>query len=273
MNNDRPSESLTLSMDELLTGTGWYPVERDEQGYFRWLGPETEATIHLPIARDREQRLNLVLRAVADADLLDGLTLAADGIPLTLARSQSSPPIYLTTVLPRDPTKPLDQPTVLTVRTPKTVLATDINPGSGDRRRISLALQAIHLFPLARPLFVAEKCSDPQPFDGLDYLRQHPGVRDAVIHGLYRSAYDYYTEHDRADDRYTPKLHERFDECPGDAFDILADLARAESAASEQRLRAEIDWLRDVVRRQGDTIRALSVHPVTDAHVKPIKAA
>ncbi|MCP5195845.1 MAG: hypothetical protein H6974_03485 [Gammaproteobacteria bacterium] len=255
MSNDQQVASFTLSVDGLLPGAGWYPIERDEQGYFRWLGPENQAVIYLAIPRNCENRLNLVLRFVARDDLLDGLTLDADNIPLVFTRSQGHAPIHITTVLPRDPNKPVDQPTVLTFRTPGTVLAAEINPGSGDQRYISLALQAIHWHPQTRPLFVAEKFADPQPFNGLDYLCQHQSVRDAVIHGLYRSAYDYYINHPM--DSYNFELHERFDECPGDLFDILANLARAESAASEQRLRAEIDWLRDIVRRQGDELRAL----------------
>jgi hypothetical protein len=250
-------QSLSLTMDELLIGHGWYPVERHDEVCFRWLGPETQATVHLPTRRDYENRLNIVIHATASEAILAGLVLEADGVPLTIALGAGRAPTYMTAVLPQDSNKPKGQETVLTFRVPTTRPAAEVFPGSKDPRRISLALQAIQVFPLARPLFVAEKFAEPQPFDGLDYLRQHPGVRDAVVHGLYRSAYDYYTANRAQGTVYTLELHERFDECPGDLFDILADIARTEAAASEQRLRKEVDWLRSIVQRQGDTLRAL----------------
>ena len=250
-------QSFSLTMDELLIGHGWYPVERHDKVCFRWLGPEPQATVHLPTRRDCENRLNIVIHATASEAILTGLVLEADGVPLTIALGTGRAPTYMTTVLPQDSNKPKGQETVLTFRAPTTKPAAEVFPGSKDPRRISLALQAIQVFPLARPLFVAEKFAEPQPFDGLDYLRRHPGVRDAVVHGLYRSAYDYYTVNRAQSAVYAPELHERFDECPGDLFDILADIARTEATASEQRLREEIEWLRGIVQRQGDTIRAL----------------
>lgn len=257
IHNDVWRERLTLTMDGLLIGTGWHPVERHEDGYFRWLGPEPQATLHIAPCRDRDNRLNMVIRDAADDSVLDGLSVNADGVPLKLTVSTQRKPWYITMVLPKDPSKPRDRETVLTLQVPATRPASEVFPGGKDARRIGFALQAIHVFPLARPLFVAEKFADPQPFDGLDYMRRQPGVRDAVVQGHYASAYDYYNQSDRTTGAYVPDLHARFDECPGDQFDILAELARSESVTIEQRLRQEIELLRGIVLRQGDTIRAL----------------
>ena len=90
------------------------------------------------------------------------------------------------------------------------------------------------------------------PFDGLHYIRHNPGVRDAVIHGVYGSAYEYFLKHNRCGTEEAFELHEHFDECPGDLFDILNSDMQEMSKKLEEKYKQEITLLRDIVYRQGD---------------------
>lgn len=250
-------QRFTLTADGLFLRNGWYPVEQQKDSYFRWLGPGPLATVHFSPRRDQEYRLNILIHAAANEAVLSGLVLEADGVPLQITIGAGRAPTYVTAVLPKDSAKLPGRETVLTFRVPSLATVSEASPGNSGKRPVGIALQVIHVFPLARPLFVAEKFADLQPFDGLDYLRQHPGVREAVVHGLYGSAYEYYNDNHQAEGNYAPNLHAKFDECPGDQFDILAEMARTKAAASEQRLREEIELLRCIVQRQGDHIRTL----------------
>ena len=256
---DTWQEALSLTMDGLLIGAGWHPVEKKDDLYFRWLGPDNRATVHVSPRRDTENRLNITICSAASEAVLQGLTLEADGIPLRTSLSVRRSPAYLTAVLPKDASMLPGQHTILSFHVPETIPESEALSGSANNRRIGIALQAVHIFPLARPLFIVEKFTDPHPFDGLDYMHKHPGVRDAVVHGVSASAYEYFIKHREDNNGYISDIHELFDERPGDLFDILAESARIQSQAVERNLLEEIALLRGIVQRQGDAIRALKV--------------
>ncbi len=250
-------DTIIFTPDQLLIGTGWHQVEKDGDSYFRWTGPDLEATIQLWIRRDRPNRLNLTIRQAATEDLLSALALEADGIPLQATLGQGRNPAYVTAVLPTDSAKPVDQPTLLTLRVPKTLPAAQLHPDPKDNRKLGLALSRLDAFPLGRPLFTARKYADPVPFDGICLIRHNPAVRDAVIQGLTPSAYDYFVKKGRPDEQATFELDAAFDERPGDLYDILQEELRHERNRLEKQYREEINLLRGIVHRQGDLIREM----------------
>ena len=146
---------------------------------------------------------------------------------------------------------------MLTLALSKTLPAGQVGYPNADQRLLGIALSEINIFPLARPLFTARKYNDPQLFDGLNYIRHHPGVRDSVIDGHYSSAYEYFIKHDRSGNKNSFELHECFDECPGDIFDILRADMRGQVKHIEKKYKEELAVLRDMLYRQGDAIRAL----------------
>ena len=259
MLNQTWQDKITFTMDQLLMGTGWHEVEKDGEIYFRWMGPEPTATIHLLPRRDRDNRLNITFHGCIGRDVLEGLKVQADGTPLTVAVSQHSPsdpgPWYLTAILPRDRVKSVDQPTVLSLHAPGCAAEKEIHPAGKSDRRVCAALRCIDIFPLGRPLFTAQKYADPVPFDGLHFLREHPEARDGIVQGFHASAYAYYQKHRHDTGRYTPRLHPAFDECPGDLYDILRDEMNERCRELEGKYRQEISLLREMVYRQGDMIR------------------
>jgi hypothetical protein len=250
-------DNITVTMDSLLIGTGWYEVENQDDIYFRWIGPDPKATIHLNPRRDHENRLNIAIHASADEDILEGLCLEADGIPLHTTLGKKRDSSFITTILPADRSKRENEKTVFTLRLPNTLSSSQVKQGHTDNKFLGIALRRIDIFPLSRALFSAQKYSDPEPFDGLCYIRYNPGVRDAVIHGAYASAYEYFIKQDRTGAVDAFELSENFDECPGDLFDILKGDMHEQSRKLEKKYQEEITLLRDIVYRQSDALRAL----------------
>lgn len=153
---DTWQESITLTMDGLLIGTGWHPVEHMDDRYFRWLGPENQGTINILPYRDRENRLNITFCECIGDDVFKGLVLEVDGLPVTViandcvgAGGGSKEGQYsITATLPKDVAKVFGEPTVLTLRVPRSAQEKDLNPGSKENRRISIALQSVTVSPM-----------------------------------------------------------------------------------------------------------------------------
>ncbi len=255
--HDNWQDSISLTMDTFFLGTGWHEIEKVDQVYFRWTGPDPISTIHLYPQRSQGNRLNMIIHAAASENILNGLRLEADGTPLHITLSKKRGPAFLTAVLPKDLSKREHEKTVFTLRLPKTLPSSQAGQGRTDSKLLGIALRRIDIFPLSRSLFTAQKYHDPEPFDGLHYIRYNPGVRDAVIHGAYASAYEYFLKHDRTGTEEAFELHEHFDECPGDLFDILNADMQEQSRKLKEKYQEEITLLRDIVYRQGDAIRAL----------------
>lgn len=256
------SEKVSFTPEQLLIGTGWHAVEREGGTYIRWTGPDPVATIHLAPRRDHPNRINLTLHAVADEEVLGQLSLEADGMPLPVTLGIGRNPAHITAILPADSGKAINQPTILALKIPRTLTASQVLNDPNDRRNLGIALERINIFPQARPLFTAQKYADPIPFDGINYLLHNPGVRDAVLHGLHSSAYDYFIKHNRKNEQTAFTLGEHFDERPGDIYDILQDDIRQESAKQEKRYQEEIKLLKKMLYRQGDVVRELQAASV-----------
>ena len=251
-------ENITLTMEGLLIGTGWHGVEKQDNKYYRWTGPDHASTIHLAPRRDRDNRLNIAIQAVSDEEILQSLQIDADGTPLTVFVGRDQASSYLTAILPADRSKRIGDKTVFTIRLPKTVPQTQSGHDKGDIRLVGIAVRQIDIFELARPMFIAEKHDDPNPFDGLHYMKYHPGVRDAVLHGVYSSAYEYYQKNVRPGETHPCKLHERFDECPGDLPDILKEFTIDKCKGVVSELRKEMGILRNVIAIQNEAIKNIS---------------
>lgn len=254
MLHDTWQDSITITMEGLLIGPGWHEIEKAGDIYFRWTGPENESTLQVWPRRDHGNRLlNITIREAADDEILSGLKLEADGVPLFSTLSEKRNPAFLTAILPEDSSKAPNEKTVLTLRVPKVL---PVSTGKKKRNQ-GMAIQQINIFPLSRSLFTAEKYNDPIPFDGLNYIRHNPGVRDAVVHGVYKSAYDYFVRNNRPGAKEAFELHTLFDERPGDLYDILEADMRDQARKLEEGYMEEIGLLREIVYRQGDMIREL----------------
>lgn len=252
--NNTWQEIITFTPDQLLIGTGWHEVEKDNETYIRWTRSEKQATIYLQPCRNVENRLNISIYAAANDKVLKSLKIQADSVPLPVYMHPDKAPAVATAVLPQDLGKKAGEATVLSLQLDGT--GPDPLAKSGTKpRQVGIALHGINIFPLARPVFTAEKYTDPVPFDGWQYLLDNPGVKDSIAHGLYKSAYQHYQQYGKDNCCYIPHLHPLFDECPGDTFDILRHLATNKDQEIQAQLMQEIMILRDKVDRLGDNVR------------------
>ncbi len=250
-------ESIVLTMDSFFVGTGWHKIQKDAQGYLRWTGPDTVSTMHLFPRRDQSNRLNITIRLSLSEEMLKGLRLEADGLPLQVTLGSQRNSAYITAVLPENSALREGDKTVLTIHVPETIVPAERNPNAKDKRRLGLCIQEVNIFPLKRAMFTAQKFSDPRPFDGLFFLKMNPGVRDAVIHGLYKSAYEYFCKHKGGHNEDAFELHPHFDECPGDLFDIMQSEMNDQYQTIIKQQQEEISLLREVVYHQSDDLQSL----------------
>lgn len=257
MINDRWQEQIVFTPDQLLVGTGWHEVEKEGETFIRWSGPDTTSTIQLNPRRDHGNRVNLTIHAAGSEEILSSISLEADGVPLYTTLGKKRNPAFITAILPEDTFKKQDEQTVLTLKVPKTLPARDVLGNKEDERSLGICIKRIDIFPLQRSMFTAQKYDDPVPFDGLNYIRQNPGVREAVIHGVHNSAYEYFIGHERTGAEDAFELHEKFDECPGDLYDILSAEMNEKCRKVEEKYQEELKILRDMVYRQGDAIREM----------------
>ncbi|ADJ29189.1 sulfotransferase family 2 domain-containing protein, partial [Nitrosococcus watsonii] len=79
-------ESLYLSLQEPLLGSGWHRRERApaDNSTFRWSGPGTESFIDLPIQGGQEWMLEFRIVHALALDILGSLQVTAHGVPLEL---------------------------------------------------------------------------------------------------------------------------------------------------------------------------------------------
>ena len=246
---------IILTMDKLVIGKGWHEIEKSGDEYFRWLGPANSASIHLDINRHIEYRLNLVINNSISDEVLESLILKADNINLNTTLSKVRKPAYITTVIPKDTTKPKDQSTIIFFKISKPTAGKEIFDSIDAIQDRFISLKSISVFPLSRPLFTAQKFNDPFPFDGIDYLRKYPSVVDLVKHGIFSSAYEHFKQYKYSE--YSHDLHAEFDECAGDLYDILIDRIKSEKIDIENHLKKEVRLLKEVLYRQSDVIRKL----------------
>ena len=69
--------TITITMESLLIGTGWHEVEKQDSIYFRWSGPDRFSTIYLNPRRDHDNRLNLTIHAAAQRENLNRIVLGS----------------------------------------------------------------------------------------------------------------------------------------------------------------------------------------------------
>ena len=248
-------ESVLLTMDQFFKGTGWHKIQKDSQRYFRWTGPEKVSLMYLYPRRDHDNRLNITIGQTLSEDNLNKIQLMADRVPLHLTLGNQRNPAYVTAVLPKNSAIQEGGRTVLSIHVPETIVPAERNPNSQDKRHLGLCIHQINIFPLKRTMFTAQKYSDPRPFDGLYFLQHNPGVRDAVIHGFYKSAYEYFLKHKKTiRDEEVFELNENFDECPGDLYDIIRAKMHTQYKNIIKNQQEEISLLREVVYRQGEDL-------------------
>ncbi len=142
-----PAWPRRFRLDHRIVGPGWHAIEDHPRwGPFRWSGPETTASLHLPLALDRDYRIRIHMPlAIVAGTNRAGIALAANGRPHDLAVAAAPEGGWtIEAVLNAD--KGGAPPLALTLGVARTTRPVDIGIG-GDTRALGLAVDWIEIEP------------------------------------------------------------------------------------------------------------------------------
>ncbi|MBD2462786.1 sulfotransferase family 2 domain-containing protein [Oscillatoria sp. FACHB-1407] len=148
------SNSLSYDFVEPLRGTGWHRREslNDRSGY-RWIGPETSATLDFPVASDEDVIIEIktICNYATTPDVAASLTLDVNGHPVQLEilySDRGSSVRWFRAIVPK---VALDNGRVfsrLTFRVNRVVSFTEVNPLNPDPRVVGIAVNSLKIFPV-----------------------------------------------------------------------------------------------------------------------------
>ncbi|HEX9945445.1 MAG TPA: glycosyltransferase [Thermoanaerobaculia bacterium] len=144
------TDRLRFDFDQVLPGLEWHGVERDPRhGTLQWSGPGTRSSLHLPLANDRDLEIELQVVHALAPDVLDSLRLAVNGEPVALERrAGESGANRFRGLIPAAALARSAGPPRLTFEVGRTIAPVEIDPASGDRRRLGLAFNWIEVRPV-----------------------------------------------------------------------------------------------------------------------------
>lgn len=144
------TDHITLDTEGVLPGVGWQPADKHNPN-FRWTGPGTEATLDLPLTRDRTLRLTLRIFDVLAQNILDSFHIRVNQQPVAISStphpagglllSADLTPDLLTSQLPY---------TRISFHVSHTLRPSEIRPANLDDRALGVAIGEISVMPLER---------------------------------------------------------------------------------------------------------------------------
>jgi len=143
-----PAESVDLDFSGPVPGFGWQMPETHPitGAGFRWIGPLPEASLFLPLRRDRDLDLRLTIQKAITPEVLAGLRLRVDGHDVDLraeGTGDDEPPLTLVGRLPTS-TEATAGRFRLSVESTTSPAALGRAP---DRRQLGVAFSRLELRP------------------------------------------------------------------------------------------------------------------------------
>jgi hypothetical protein len=142
---DRGASYLYLPSSPSEGAFGWYPLDVSPlHGPVRWSGPGLQSTLDLPCPRGGKIRVSFRMVMALQPDVADGLTLTANGTPVTLTRvsERSGPTVFSGTIPVEATAKPFVR---LVFSVPRTVAACSVDPSNRDERPLGILLNWVKL--------------------------------------------------------------------------------------------------------------------------------
>ena len=138
---------LRFEFDQAQPGLEWQGVEHDPRhGTFQWSGPATSSSLRLPLVNDRDLEITFRVLHWLAPDVVDSLRLEVNGEPVALTRrTDESGAALFVGRLPAAALALSSGAPRLTFRVSRTVSPADLDPASGDRRRLGLAFNWIEV--------------------------------------------------------------------------------------------------------------------------------
>ena len=232
---------IHLGVSQIQKNANWYSIEIDDSGrQMCWSGPDPRATITFPITGDRAQIIVIQFRQTLTKTQLRGLHIEIDGVRVPhRAYAKLNPKSIEIEFTPSSQSSA--DGVELAIVLPKMHRPSEVNAASQDSRLLGIAVYGVSVLPLdpklraCKPRSLRSSISqsskllrlglsfDAFPlayFDGLAYLREHPGVVAAVHDGKKSSALEHYLTVGYRK-RYKFPLADRALPCLGDNYDLM----------------------------------------------------
>ncbi len=147
--NLAPQTTLaSVDLSAPIDGQGWDNAEKTPDGSdFHWM-TAAAATLNLPAMPVDDLGLIFRIDQWMSPDILDSLTVRANGQPVTLTRLAGSAPPTFRAVIPRGAVAIKPDAVQLTLIVNRTMTPHDNNPASQDFRQLALALSGVWTYPL-----------------------------------------------------------------------------------------------------------------------------
>ncbi len=107
--------AVTVSAGDPFWGDGWWEAEGAPVGLVRWTGAARDATIDVPVRTSPGACVEVLVHAAVDAEMLAGVEVLVDGVPVLLERRPHEHGIIFGGPVPAPGHRPW---TRVTVRTP-----------------------------------------------------------------------------------------------------------------------------------------------------------
>jgi hypothetical protein len=180
---------VTYDFAQPLRGSGWQRRERaTELGDFRWIGPGTEATLDLPIAKDHPTDMVIEFRTVRThlmaSDIVNTLKVEVNGQPLNLyvLHHEHGNQLYQG-LIPKAILQSDRFFTEFKFRVDRVISLQELNPKDPDTRLLGVALNFVQVFPADwryEKSLLAPSLESPIWKTTADFLLNHIQPQEAI---------------------------------------------------------------------------------------------
>lgn len=145
-----PLTTLSYTLDQPLSGEGWYMRENDPNyGFIRWSGPGPSASLDLPLAAQVDLCIRVEILNALKKELVESLSLDVNEVevPLTFSYSRGFKTLTYEGVIKAETLQRNPGLATLRLRVSETIDLGVSHPEGGDSRTLGIALKKIETAP------------------------------------------------------------------------------------------------------------------------------
>jgi hypothetical protein len=175
---NRPVDKLFYTFDQPMEGTGWYPRQPGtEGGMLRWTGPDTVSTIDLPLASNRDLRIQVCVQMALSDDILNSLEIRVNDWPLDLnTRKDLKTQTIFEGVIPQNVLNNGRSYARMTFEVERTESPEVLAPWRADRQHFGVRVAWIRINPLDLDEEEPAAWSDAGGFERLVHILRGPAA-------------------------------------------------------------------------------------------------
>lgn len=186
--NPTPAQAFYYDFNQPLRGDGWqrreYPL--DDPISYRWIGPNPEATLDIPVATNTDACLEfqIICTTATLPEIVNSLTLSVNQRPIAYDLLQGNQDRRILLAYIPQSVLQSDRPfTNLKFQVSRTLALNSIDPLNPDTRLVGLAFNMVHMFSveLAHRCSVVTPLFESQPWrQTVDFLQQHTQPEEPI---------------------------------------------------------------------------------------------